>query len=167
MDYYVLDPTLPNADWDETTITPQTAAIDGIYTLDGDLATYGTQDPNQFTFLGTKYTHDPFVNQNTLAMDEAFNFILPTGSVLHDAIQTAQGTSHQTLTIALHNWFNAEADNPSPFPTAAWGNRNYLFQPKEFSGDTALAPSLFTTVPEPTSLALLSLGGLALLRRRR
>lgn len=44
-------------------------------------------------------------------------------------------------------------------------NPNWSFASKEHA--TAVAPTLLATIPEPASLALVSLGGLALLARRR
>lgn len=171
--YYVLDPTVANADWVESTITPFSASAtqDNIgFDLDGNFSTWGTGTPgaptSNLTFLGNKETRDPWPNGNALLIDEAYNFILPVGSPLHDAIAAAQGTAHKTVTIAMNLDFNWVTDNPN-IP-GEWNNRNFLFQPKEHAGNgSPLAPSLFTTVPEPTSLALLSLGSLALLRRRK
>ena len=82
-------------------------------------------------------------------------------NALRGAIETSQSEGHNTVTVVMS--INHETSNPN----GNWLNFNYLMQPRRVLWcNTAEAPSLLT-IPEPTSLALLSLGSLALLRRRR
>ena len=191
-DYYVLDPTVDGADWDEMTIGPTdndpnltfvgdlTVQPPG-YVYDGDYTTKPSGTPASptagLTYLGTKlfenYQIDPDVNR--LVVGDNFDLITSPGSALHSAIVAAQGTAHQTVTVVM--CIAHEADNPN----SNWLGFNYLFNPKEqttLNGDPEspydgasnangeFSPALLT-VPEPTGLALLCLGGLALVRRRR
>ncbi|MCA8938051.1 MAG: PEP-CTERM sorting domain-containing protein, partial [Planctomycetes bacterium] len=97
------------------------------------------------------------------------------GSPLHSAIVAAQGTAHQTVTVAMS--IAHETNNPNN----NWLNFNYLFNPKEqttLNNDAdspwggadnstgAFAPALIT-VPEPSTVALLGVAGLGLLAARR
>lgn len=175
-DYYVLDPTMPGADWDELTITPNTAP--GLY-VDGDFTTKPIYDflgdLNQgLTYLGTQLYDSSRMVSGRLLVGDKFTLINNPGSALHDAIVAAQGTDHQTVTIVMTIAHNADNDNPQ------WINFNYLFNPKEkltldkdplspwggLSNENGEFSPALTNVPEPTTLALLGLGGL-LLRRKR
>ena len=191
-DYYVLDPTLAGADWDELTIGPTdndpSLTFVGDYTVqppgyvyDGDYATKGSGTPASptagLTYLGTKLYDDAQIDPdvNRLVVGDDFDLVVSPGSPLHSAIVAAQGTAHQTVTVVMS--IAHEVDNPN----ANWLNFNYLFNPKEMTtlnGDSEspyggasnangeFSPALIT-VPEPAGLALLCLGGLALVRRRR
>ncbi|MDC0935805.1 PEP-CTERM sorting domain-containing protein [Pirellulales bacterium] len=180
-DYYVLDPTIAGADWDEAAITPVSASTDGIgYVLDGDFSTKGTGTPGApspgLTYLGTNlFDSGQIGTGGHLDIGDNFDLTVGAGSPLHTAILTAQGTGHQTVTVAMA--IAHEASNPN----SNWLNFNYLFNPKEQDPlnddpDSPLggsdnstgrfAPQLLT-VPEPASIGLLAIGSVALLRRRR
>lgn len=180
-DYYVLDPTLAEADWDESTITPEFAHNNGLgYVFDGLYTTANTGTPGSpspgLTYLGTTLFDSAQIdNGGHLPVGGAFDLVASVGSPLHGAITSAQGTGHQTVTVAMaiaHDNTNGNGN---------WLNFNYLFNPKEFTtlnndahsqhggADNStgyFAPALIT-IPEPTSLALLTLGSLALIGRRR
>jgi hypothetical protein len=169
MDYFVLDPTLTGANWDELTITPVTAPG---YAFDGNFMTKATGTPGSptagLTYLGKQRFRDLVPPENNLPVGENFDFVAAAGSPLHSAILAAQGTAHQTVTVVMgaqHEWDN---------PNGNWLNFNYLFNPKDQTtlndgrdnSQGQFAPALIT-IPEPGSVALLSLAGVALVRRRR
>ena len=181
-DYFVLDPTLPNADWDEATITPVSAAADGLgYSFDGDFFTKNNGTPGTptagLTYLGSNTFDSADLGPGGhLLVGSPFDLTtLPPNSALHQAIVAAQGTAHQTVTVVMG------VSHPADSPNSNWLNFNYLFNPKEqttlnndpdspFSGASnaagEFAPALIT-IPEPASFALLALGSLAMLSRRR
>jgi len=182
-DYFVLDPTLPSANWDEATITPASAATDGIgYSLDGDFFTKPTGTPGTptsgLTYLGSN-AFDPadLGPGGTMLVGDNFDLTaLPPNSALHQAIAVAQGTPHQTVTIVMG------ISHPADSPNSGWLNFNYLFNPKEQTtlnndanspwggADNSMgqfAPSLVTTIPEPASFVLLGVAGLALVGMRK
>lgn len=181
MDYYVLDPNMSGADWDETLVTP-TAPPPG-YAFDGDFDTKATGSPGSptagLTYLGTNlYDSADLVGGSPhLPVGGNFDLVANAGSPLHSAIAAAQATNHQTVTVAMA--VVHETSNPN----GNWLNFNYLFNPKEqdplnndgdspFGGASnslgEFAPALIT-VPEPASVCLVSLCGAALLfsSRRR
>lgn len=175
-DYYVLDPTMDGADWDESTITPETAPglyVDGDYTTKPIYDFLGQLNPG-LTYLGQRLYDDQYLVSGHLAVGAPFDFVLNPGSALHQAIEAAQSTNHQTVTIVMCIAHNADNDNPN------WINFNYLFNPKEMTtlnndaaspwggmsnADGRFSPQL-TNVPEPTTMVLLGLGTL-LLRKKR
>lgn len=168
-DYYVLDPTLANANWDEATITPLSAFADGIgYSFDGNFDTKGSGTPGAptagLTFLGTQRFRDLVSPESSLPIGEAFNFVANPGSALHSAIVAAQGTAHSTVSLVL------SVNHETSSLNSNWLGFNYLFSPKEWVASQGLptdwAPSL-EVVPEPASFALLSIAGLALVSRRK
>ncbi len=167
-DYYVLDPTLTNANWNEATITPTSAFVDGIgYNFDGNFDTKGSGTPSSptagLTFLGTKRFRDLVPPESNLPIGESFNLHLAPGSALHSAIVAAQGTAHQTVSIVM------SVNHETSSPNSNWLGFNYLFSPKEWVASQGLprhwAPSL--TIPEPCSFALLGIAGLALVGGRK
>lgn len=176
-DYYVLDPTAPGADWDEMTITPQNAP--GYY-LDGDMGTkathgiFGMLNP-ELSYLGFNQfeSYDLVGASPHMPVGGAFALGCGEGSALHNAIVAAQGTDHKTVTIVMG------IAHPASGVDDNWLGFNYLFNPKEMTtlnndpdswwggasnADNMFSPQLWT-LPEPTTLALLGLGGL-LLRRK-
>lgn len=168
-DYYVLDPTLANANWDEATITPTSAAADGIgYSFDGNFDTKGSGAPFAptagLTYLGTQRFRDLVDPENNLPIGEAFDRTFPAGSDLHTAIAAAQGTAHQTVTVVM------SVNHETTSLNSNWLNFNYLFSPKEWVADQGLpsgwAPSL-ELIPEPASIALMGIGGIALAGMRK
>lgn len=175
-DYYVLDPTTPGADWNESTITPNTAPglyIDGDYTTKPIYDFLGELNP-ELTYLGQRLYDDEYLVSGHLAVGAPFDFVLSAGSALHQAIaKSLQETDHKTVTVVMYIAHNADNDN------AQWINFNYLFNPKEMlvlNSDPAspwggmsnangeFSPSLIF-VPEPATLVLLGLGGLFLRRK--
>lgn len=173
MDFYILDPTLGGNTWDEGTVTPAIAAgSDMGYFGDGNYTTKATGTPGApttgLTYLGTTTYRDLDTagGENALPADEEFNLTLSPGSDLHNAIVTAQGESHESITIAVSgSW---EQDVPTSF-SSAWRGYNYQFHSRESAvneGNVDLTPTL-ELVPEPSSFALLALGSLALIRRRK
>lgn len=62
---------------------------------------------------------------------------------------------------------NALTDNSTTFSITTDGSGNATFTTVSSGGQGARLNGLIVDVPEPSSLALLSLGGLAMLRRRR
>lgn len=181
-DYYVGDPLDAAADWGELTATPIANAPVG-YVFDGNFATKATGTPSSpspgLTYLGTKrFDSAQLVGSSPhMPVGGPFEITLPAGSPLHTAIATAQGTSHETVTVAMAIAHETDTTN------SQWINFNYLFNPKEqdplnddadspFGGAAndlgQFAPALIT-VPEPTSVVLIGLGGVALLvgQRRR
>lgn len=178
-DYYVLDPTMAGADWSETGITPNTApgaSVDGDYSTKMTTDFLGSLNPG-LTYLGQQLYDSSKMKSGRLVVGDAFDFTLSAGSALHSAILAAQGTGHQTLTIIMqmaHNWDNENTQ---------WLNFNYLFNPKEMttlnadplspwsgkkndaSNGFLFSPTL-TNLPEPTTMTLLGLGILALLKKR-
>lgn len=161
MNFYLLDPTSTGNAFDEATVTPAIAAGSSMgYSFDGDFLTQGTGTPGAPT-AGLTYLGTTLYPNGTFPLDEALDLTLAAGSDLHSAIVTAQGESHESVTIAVSN--TMDLNDPTSF-SSAWSNFNYQFHSKESNPD--LAPSL-ELVPEPTSLALLALGSLAIACRRR
>lgn len=204
LQYFVLDPENPGADWLE--VDTMDGAFDGIrpinapgYSLDNNAATRGiVVGDGDFTPLGSQnFREMDFIGlqpqENHLPVGEAHDITFAPGSPLHEAIVAAQATNHQTITIAsgtIHNNLDTHGN---------WLRFNYLFNPKEqttlnddsgydsnvsaadgaegspFSGATnslatPFAPQLVLTVPEPSSVVLLGLAGVAsvaMLRRRK
>lgn len=170
-DYYVLDPTSTGNNFDEGLVDPVTASTTSMgYVLDGDFDTKPTGTPGApsagLTYLGTQRFRDLDVagGESNLPIGEAFNFTLGPGSDLHTAIATAQTVGFEVVTLAL------AVNHETSSANGNWLNFNYLFSPKEWVADQGLdagqIPSL-ELVPEPTSLALLALGSLAIACRRR
>lgn len=179
-DYYVGDPLDAAADWGELTATPIANAPVG-YVFDGDFNTKATGTPSSpspgLTYLGTKAFDSAQLVGASLHMPVGgpFEITLPAGSPLHTAIATAQGTSHETVTVAMAVAHEADTTN------STWINFNYLFNPKDQDPLNADADSPFSeaandlgqfapaliTVPEPTSIALIGLCGVTLLAGRR
>lgn len=192
LQYYVLDPNNAGADWDESTITPLTAPG---YLPDGNFGTHDiVLGGDNFTPIASQlFPEIAYVGlqpqENHLPVGGALDLTVQPGSALHDAIVDAQSTAHQSITIAagtIHNNLDTHGN---------FINFNYLFNPKEqttlnndpnydnnvaagdgpegspWSGATnsqasPFAPQLLL-VPEPSSVALICLAGLALVRRRR
>jgi hypothetical protein len=175
-DYFILDPTLAAADWDEAAITPLSAQADGLgYAFDGDFFTKPTGSPGTPTaglsYLGSnRFDSADLGPGGHLLVGSNFDLIaLPPGSALHQAVASAQQTGHQTVTIVMG------VAHPADSPNSNWLNFNYLFNPKEqttlnndpdspWSGaDNSLgqfAPALIT-IPEPASFVLMGFAGLA------
>ena len=178
-DYYVMDPTLFGADWDEATITPMTAPA---YHYDGDFKTKGTGTPSSpttgLTYLGTQLFDSADLVGTTsphLLVGSAFDLVTSPGSPLHSAIMMAKTTKHRTVTVAMgiaHDWDT---------PNASWVNMNYLFNPKEIdplrpdsdspyseasNANGEFAPALIT-IPEPSSIIFLVLAGGMMVRQRQ
>lgn len=181
--YYVLDPTLANANWDEMAVTnlPGPTLAPG-YQFDGQFATYASGTPSSpttgLTYLGTQQFRDLiFGVENALPQNEAFDFVASPGSPLHDAIVSAQGTAHQTVTVVMNlSQEQFVATDPSDLtntsedgsdPNISWYGFNYSFYPKENANGTAPSLNIAGVIPEPASLTLLGLSGIALLLRRR
>lgn len=143
LDYWVLDPTNPGADWDELTIAPSfsltTVQAPGYDISDpNDFSTNGIiEGPGNFTPLGSqKFRPFEYVGtqsvENRYPIGEAMDIQFAPGSPLHQAIAAAQATNHQTITIAAaigHGPDVMLADGSGP--NSAWINFNYLFNPKE------------------------------------
>ncbi|QEG35775.1 PEP-CTERM sorting domain-containing protein [Bythopirellula goksoeyrii] len=183
-DYFVLDPTLAGADWDETTIAPLTNAMAGTvaapgYAFDGNFSTKPTGTPGTptagLTYLGSNsFDSAGLQPSGHLLVGSPFDLVsLPPNSALHQAIAIAQGTAHQTVTVVMG------VSHPADSPNGNWINFNYLFNPKEqtmlnndpaspYSGSkaNAFAPALIT-IPEPASFALLGIASLALVGFRK
>jgi MYXO-CTERM domain-containing protein len=192
-DFYVLDPAHVGANWvevdpgDGSGITYENAP--GL-TPDADTLTKDIDTSlGNFTFLGTRLFRD-LNDENHLPVGEAFDIILNPGSLLHQAIQAALATDHQTVTVLATTHHGASST------VADWLNFNYMFNPKEQDpiridadydmnvsvGDGAegspwggmandmgqFAPQLIFA-PEPGSLALAAFGlaAFAAWRRRR
>lgn len=158
--FFVLDPTLAGADWDEAVITPQTASTEGLgYNEDFLIDTKPTGDDTNnptagLTFLGT-HIYRELNGDSYLAAGEHVDLLTSVGSPLHAAIVTAQGTAHQTVTIVA-NLRQYVGMDPASEANTAWFGQNNVMTPKEHTPEWA--PKL-QVVPEPTSLAL---AGLAL-----
>ncbi|MBN1126812.1 MAG: PEP-CTERM sorting domain-containing protein [Sedimentisphaerales bacterium] len=179
-DYYLLDPTTAGANWDELAITPSTAPgcyVDGDYTTKPIYDFLGDLNPG-LNYLGRQLYDDDDLRGGHLSVGGAFDFTLGAGSLLHQMIEAAQGTDHQTLTIVMVIAHEADNDN-----TTQWINFNYLFNPKEMDPLNADATSpwggmsnanddfspMLTNephIPEPATMALLALGGLLLGKKR-
>jgi len=204
LQYFVLDPTNPGADWLE--VDSADDAFDGIrpvnapgFAVDNNAATRGiVVGDGNFTPLGSKnFREIDFVGlqaqENHLPVGEAHDIVFEPDSPLHDAIVAAQATNHQTITIAsgtIHNNLDTHGQ---------WLRFNYLFNPKEqdpLNDDSSydmnaaaadgaegspfsnaannlaspFAPQLILGVPEPSSVVLLGLAGIAgvaMVRRRK
>jgi hypothetical protein len=129
--------------------------------------------------------------ENRIPVGENFDFTFPVGSPLHTAIAAAQLTGHQTVTVLTTLAHDFDDVDVSP----DWLNFNYVFNPKErnplttdsgYDNDNTdanpagpgphsaaentaanpFAPQL-VVVPEPASLVLFGLCGVATLLRRR
>lgn len=180
-DFYVLDPnSASNATWSEdpnTGINPQVAHVAGDlgYVYDGNFRTKNVlsyADPNGdpdnntpnsgLTFLGNKQWRGLNPLENNMPVDEEFRLILAPGSPLHNAIVGAQANGDNAVTLVV------TPDWEWNTPNGSWPGFNYQFHSHESAEDVGrdVAPSLYF-IPEPSSLALFCLGGLAMLRRRR
>jgi hypothetical protein len=131
--------------WGETSVTYATAA--GVLYTDPDPATAGNQP------------------SNTIAIDPATTTLLGTFS-------TPAGLGAATFSsAALDAFLAADTNNSVTFilvaPTDA--NADFTIASKEATGTGIFAPTLTVgaAVPEPASLGILALGGVALLARRR
>ena len=136
-DYYVLDPTHPNANWNEATTNYNTApslAFDGNFATDDLLV-----GPGQLAFLGTNELRSLNRNatqpiENRIPIGEAFDITFGPGSPLHLAIVAAQLTGHKTVTIVstLQHDFDDVVVAPTTIGVSPdWNNHNYVFMPKE------------------------------------
>jgi hypothetical protein len=118
--------------------------------LGGQAAPIGTFDPQLFS--------DPSINGNTVAFDGYYNndedqgIFTSTGGTLANIIDTGDSLFGSTVT-------SLELGN-----AALDGNGNIAFQYELSNGVSGVA---IASVPEPASISLLSISGLALLARRR
>jgi hypothetical protein len=91
-DYYVLDPTIDGADWDETTIAPTTSATTvaaPAYDFDGNFKTKATGGPGAptegLTYLGTNiFDNADLVGASPhMPVGGNFDLVAAPGSALH------------------------------------------------------------------------------------
>ena len=85
--------------------------------------------------------------------------LIPSGELFPDAYSlTATG-------LGAANSANSSFTSTTPMPLASSMGINHLFNLTP--GDNATVNSTFYVIPEPMTISLLGLGGLALLKRRR
>lgn len=207
-DYFVLNPNHARADWNEATMVyggPGTVLADrapGVQ-WDGNVNTKDLLiDADNLTFLGNNVMRslardgdgpDSNVIENRIPLGEPFDITFAPGSPLHNAIVTAQGTTHQTVTIVA----NLAHDNLTNMNTA-WQNHNYVWNSRDknplnvdtgYDSDTTdpdnplgspwsgaentaanpFAPQLIlgpAAIPEPATVVLFALSGVAMMLRR-